>query len=88
MTNPQPTFSEQENATGMTTFEKADGAEFLGTNESGNVGAIYTEEKDRVRKRGDGSIYNYNMNIMARQFTFRRWPFRGRDPRLGNFLCS
>jgi hypothetical protein len=56
--------------------------------ELGNVGAIPTEEKDRVRKRGDNPIYNYEINIMEREYNFRRWPFRRRVCWLCNFLCD
>jgi hypothetical protein len=36
----------------------------LGTMETSKVRAAYTEEKDRIKKRGDNRVYNYKMNIM------------------------
>jgi hypothetical protein len=55
----------------MARSEKVNGAELFGRMESGNVGAIYTKEKDRVRNRRDNGFYNHMMNIIERECNFR-----------------
>jgi hypothetical protein len=71
---------------GKARSEKAERRAIFGNYGIRNGRAMYREEKDRGRRRGNRLIYCYKINIMEGEYNFSPWPFRERDRALCNFF--